>query len=464
MFESIKNNQTFNTFFSQYDDSTIIGIIIIVIICILYILFCAITTKQSYVTKFCNSSIEKFTNNIIGFNSSIERFSQDVIGIKPIIPNGKYYGLECQYTKDDTFYDSLKQNGFTTDNDILNACLIVPCSYDDTDKELMQLNNQQIKNNVFGDSVRIFMINNSDFMVSKLKLYQVLKDTYGLAIVETIMPKTWDLTDKNQISKFENDYNKNTIYITKNNNQRQEGINIHTNLNEIVTSNKLLVQELLQNPYCINGHKINLRVYCLVICDNNKNAKIQIYNDGFMYYTSEKFIKGNPSFNTNITTGYIDRKIYDNNPLTHNDFRKYLDNNGLFSGRTLSPVEQYLVNNNQILSDYVFSQIYHLLKFSIQPFLSVLGDKSIAVSFQLYGADIAISDDLKPMLMEINKGPDLGAKDVKDKTLKVNMCSDMLNSVGLVSSYSKNNFITVFEQVNIGNNVIELNNYVDMVK
>ena len=23
------------------------------------------------------------------------------------------------------------------------------------------------------------------------------------------MPKTWDLTDKNQISKFENDYNKN---------------------------------------------------------------------------------------------------------------------------------------------------------------------------------------------------------------------------------------------------------------
>ena len=412
----------------------------------MYILFSIITTKSTYATIYCSpQNVEKFTQNVIGF--------------KPIIPNGKYYGIQCQYTKDDTFYDALKNNGFTTDNDILNSCLIVPCSYDEIDNELYQLNIQQIKNNIYGDSVRIFMVNNSDFMVSKIKLYHVLKDSYGLPIVETIMPKTWDLMDNAQRSKFETDYDKNTIYITKNNNQRQEGINIHTNLNEILASGKLLVQELLQNPYCINGYKINLRVYCLVICDNNRNAKIQIYNDGFMYYTPEKFEKGNPDFKKNITTGYIDRKIYDMNPLTHSDFRKYLDNNGFFSNRTLSPIEQYLVNNNQILSDYVFMQIYHLLKFSIQPFLSVLGNKASAVSFQLYGADIAISDDLKPMLMEINKGPDLGAKDPKDKNLKIKMCSDMLNSVGLINSYGKNNFITVFEQVNINGNIIELNNY-----
>ena len=80
------------------------------------------------------------------------------------------------------------------------------------------------------------MVINSDFMVSKIKLYHVLKDSYGLPIVETIMPKTWDLMDNAQRSKFETDYDKNTIYITKNNNQRQEGINIHTNLNEILAT------------------------------------------------------------------------------------------------------------------------------------------------------------------------------------------------------------------------------------
>ena len=33
--------------------------------------------------------------------------------------------------------------------------------------------------------------------------------------------------------------------------------------------------------------------------------------------------------------------------------------------------------------------------------------------------------------MEINKGPDLTAKDGRDKTLKENMCKDILKTVGL---------------------------------
>ena len=44
--------------------------------------------------------------------------------------------------------------------------------------------------------------------------------------------------------------------------------------------------------------------------------------------------------------------------------------------------------------------------------------------------------------MEINKGPDLTAKDGRDKDLKVNLSKDMLKSVGLVENNSNNKFFS----------------------
>ena len=35
--------------------------------------------------------------------------------------------------------------------------------------------------------------------------------------------------------------------------------------------------------------------------------------------------------------------------------------------------------------------------------------------FQLFGADVAPDENLHVKLMEFNKGPDMGAKDIRDK-------------------------------------------------
>ena len=96
----------------------------------------------------------------------------------------------------------------------------------------------------------------------------------------------------------------------------------------------VVVQELLQDPYTISGRKINLRVYVLVVKNNNK-TNLYIYSDGFMYYTAELFQKNSTDTKINITTGYIDRKVYEENPLTHNDFKSYLD-----SDRNYNTTEQ----------------------------------------------------------------------------------------------------------------------------
>jgi hypothetical protein len=382
------------------------------------------------------------------------------ISFKPIKPNKLYYGLPCDYIKNDCFYDALKLQNFVMTDNIFKACLIVPCSYETTEKELDLFDKNKIELNEYGDGVRIFMLNNTDHMVSKLALWKYLKQKYGSEIASTMLVYSWDLTDNNDLELFKRQYDKNKLYITKNNNQRQEGIEIHSSLDSILNSKKkyLLVQELLQDPYLVSGRKINLRVYVLVIRDNYSNIKLNVYRDGFMYYTPELFEPGNPSFKKNITTGYIDRQIYIDNPLTHNEFRKWLDNHE----RTLTPIEKYIrqTHPNIKISDYIFSQIYEQLGFIFKTYENIIGTKTKGVSFQLYGVDVAINNNLNPLVMEINKGPDLSAKDTRDRNLKINLCFDILKSVGLIDDIN-NNFITILEKVNIDGEHILINNLVE---
>ena len=75
--------------------------------------------------------------------------------------------------------DALKKAGFILTNDIKSACLIVPCSYETTEKEIKDLELYGIKGSQFGDGVRIFMLNNTDHMVSKLALWENLSKRYG---------------------------------------------------------------------------------------------------------------------------------------------------------------------------------------------------------------------------------------------------------------------------------------------
>jgi hypothetical protein len=369
--------------------------------------------------------------------------------------NNLYYGLPCNYIKNDAFYTILDSYGFKITTDITEASLIVPCTYENISDEIKRIEDNKISNNKFNKNVRIYMINNTDYMVSKILLWVFIVEKYGNKIASQIMPYTWYIESDEGFNDFKKVYDKNKLYITKNNAQRQEGLEIQNDIENInKTRDKyILIQELLQDPYCINGRKINLRVYCLLVKDTLGNVKIQLYRDGFMYYTAEPFEKNSKDFKKNITTGYIDRQIYIDNPLTHEDFRKYLDSN-----RELSAVEKYIKQTNK-LSDYIFEKIYAQLKLVLEVFVDKLGDKNNGISFQLYGADIGINDSLKPLLMEINKGPDLTFKDERDGNLKKKLAEDMLKSIGLIENDSKNNFITVYERISINDKIYEIDFY-----
>lgn len=378
--------------------------------------------------------------------------AEHMIDIAPI-SNPTWSRNQCDYTFNNTMKKVFDNYGINDSGDGNSWDIYLPCTYDDINKEIADIKVDGKKNK------RIFILNNADYVIGKDFLWYFLRKYYGLNKAAEIMPMTYLLDDQEDVRRLAHDYDSNKLYIIKKNIQRQEGLKIADSLDDILESSKdgyVIAQELLQNPYLINERKINLRVYVLTICKGD-NMDVFVYNDGFMYYTKDYFVKGSKEFGPNITTGYIDRSVYQQNPLTHEDFKKYLDD----PNRKKTPIENNIeVNGTQEnyfsrnssrksgkLSEYVFSNIYKLLHDIFKSFVGAIcgGKLNDNITFQLFGADIAIDEELQPMIMEINKGPDMNAKDGRDGDLKYKCMRDIFDKLGALKNEDTNGFIQILE-------------------
>jgi len=317
----------------------------------------------------------------------------------------------------------LQDNNIKRDS---NWSVYFPCAYDDGDKEI---SNMPLK-----EGGKYFIIDGADEMVAKEWLWMHNVNHHGIDKAKTLMPTSYVLYNLNELKRFSNEFNKDKLYILKKNIQRQEGLKITNDPKEIMNASNdkyVLAQELLQDPYLISGRKINMRFYVLITCIRD-NINIYVYNNGFMYYTRELFKKGTFDHEHNITTGYIDRQVYIDNPLTHEDFREYLDSN-----RELTRYESNIREQKMLLSQIAFTRIYKLLAEVFIAFIGKIGKKGKLydnLTFQLFGVDIAINDQFNPMIIEINKGPDMDSKDERDGKVKYSVMRDIFSLVGVIDN------------------------------
>ncbi len=343
----------------------------------------------------------KSLNNIINVDSKLDNNNKQ----------NWFLQEKCNYLVSDTIINVLKQAG------TLNKNLYLPCLYDDITKEYNDF--------PVDKEGTYFLIDNINIMIDKKSLYKLVYDKLDEEKTLSIMPKSYVLPDN--IDKFTNEYDPKKIYISKRNIQRQDGLKISRNLEDILNNyNKfkhdsypvVIIQELLQDPYLIDGRKINLRVYVLITRQKDQ-SNIYVYNDGFMYYTAKKYQTDSDDHGVNVTTGYIDRQVYIDNPLTHTDFKEYLTK-----------------THNKQTSDLVFKNIHNLISDVFNVFIPHLGNESKLynnMKFQVFGVDVAIDDKFGAKIMEINKGPDLGAKDLRDSALKHDLVRNIFNTVGLTN-------------------------------
>jgi hypothetical protein len=290
----------------------------------------------------------------------------------------------------------------------------IPCEYDTCEKKVREFETENT-------SKKLFLIEGCDVLASKLTLWEVLRE-YFKKNAHQLMPETFLLNNEDEMKVFIKHFyklqnkKKNHMFILKNYAQRQEGLKLSNNLKEILDAKNngfYIVQDYLYKPFLISKRKINFRYYTLIICKDG-NVTGFIHRNGFVYYTPEFYDENSMDFNKHITTGYIDRKVYDENPLTLDDFRKHLE--GIQSGLS----EKWDANVRGLMKNVVHALSSHICK-----------NKKLYnhIRFQLFGSDVAPTENLSAYLMEINKGPDLDAKDERDKQVKLSVQTDMLKLV-----------------------------------
>jgi hypothetical protein len=355
-----------------------------------------------------------------------------------------------------TTYDVLTANNIQKTDNPDEADIVFPCGYNNIDHEIKLLPHIGDRSNPKSNMANmakpkiVFIIDGADEITAKNYLWLNILNYHGYNKARTLSPNTYILTSDHKVvdlARLTLEHKPGKLYIMKKNVQRQTGLLITDKVDDIV-SNKgsyVLAQEMLMDSYLVNMHKINLRVYIVIICHQNRTT-VYVYNNGFMYYTPKEFTSNpnNTSSDNHITTGYVDRDMYTINPLTHTDFARYLDSaegstyHSKSKPRILSDVEKSIRRSGQRISVIVFSRIHELIRDVFSSFQNKIGRSDDSngkpipiyndISVQIFGADVAIDSNLMPKIIEVNKGPDLDPKDERDSEVKKGLVDSIIRT------------------------------------
>ena len=313
-------------------------------------------------------------------------------------------------------------NNATLVNDVKNADLFLPCGYNFTNDDLMNVGVTNNKQYVFG-------ISNEDEIVSKSSIWTHITNKYGRDKARKIMPETWVLSNTYEMDLLMRDYSPGNKYIMKNREQGKKGLKITQDLNELLNGHKneyLVAQKYVKDILCINNKKLNLRFYLLVVCRNG-NKDFYLYDNGICIYTLKDYNPNSNNMEENITSYKFDGKIYNKNPLTIDDFKQYLIQNNKDEKKVMKDIFR------------IVKMIVNSVSFKICNFKNI--DES--TSFELFGGDIIFDNQLNPYVLELNKGPDMNPTNYDDPRyvkVKREVFRDIFDVIGLKKSGVKNRF------------------------
>lgn len=290
-----------------------------------------------------------------------------------------------------------------------NWSIYLPCGYNRAEQELQAIQSSDPEQ-------KIFIIKGHDNLSRKDKLWESLQNTYGDR-AQDIMPKTYQLRIADDFQRLMNDYTPGKVYILKKNIQRQQGLWMTTDKLELVQGRDrgyVIAQEMLQDPYLLDGRKTNCRIYLLIVCKAGKKTGY-LYNNGYMYYTPKPFQINSTDKDRVITAGLSterkDEEFYQTHPLTMQEWQANID------------VDIDLFVSAGALLNRVLT--------ATSPNFCTGGHLQDRTTFQLFGCDIAFNNRLIPQLIEINKGPDLSSKSDKETALKNDLITCMFKQVGV---------------------------------
>lgn len=302
-----------------------------------------------------------------------------------------------------------------------NWDIILPCNNDYSNKSYLDIVNTSSMtktNQIIG-----YVYNNS-MLGSKEMIWRNLVKKYGREHSSTVMPKSYIFPE--DLTIFNSEYGSHKHYILKTEQQRQRGLKLSNNYNEIINSNKKkykIVQEYIDNAMTYNRHKLNFRIYLLLVCDKNGKTGY-LYDDGIISYSKSASTKHGVmgiNFDNAISSFYTSEKLYDMGyPILFSELKKKVSANWT----------------------HIQYQFVDLIRLVLNSTKDTVCHGSHQRSFQLFGIDYLIKNG-KPYILEINIGPGMKPYNDIDKKMRINMHNDMLSIIGLRDKENKN-FVKVW--------------------
>lgn len=267
---------------------------------------------------------------------------------------------------------------------------------------------------------------------SKHKLWMALESYYGRRNAKQIMPNTYILDQ--DLLRLKSEFDPKKLYFLKKDIQRQKGLTLTRNLEQIKKARNqgyVLVQECLSHPYLYHNYKTNLRVYLLVICQGHSRKQAFVFQNALMSYGSIPYreplvtiskSKKEELFDSVVASFYQSKSLYQQGfPITWDNFRLDLPHQGR---EVWDQVRQLLVK---------------MMKATHQK-LCNLRFKHKNLSFELFGVDIFLDQNLRPWLVEVNVGPGMNPNDTRDHLMRKKIYEDMFALVGLIPEEHPNRF------------------------
>ncbi|UJR26634.1 hypothetical protein I4U23_007952 [Adineta vaga] len=212
---------------------------------------------------------------------------------------------------------------------------------------------------------------------------------------------------------------------------RGQGIRVISKMEQVPKKRPVVVQRYIANPYLINGHKFDMRLYVYV--PSHDPLRIYLFDDGLARFASRKYSTSLKSLS--------DRFMHLTNYSVNRYNSEYRSNNdsAACTGHkwSLKALWAYLKTRNVDVAD-VIERIKDLVIktiISADPFVNVLTKANVRRKYsvhELFGFDVILDEQCKPYIVEVNISPSLHSNSPLDINVKGSMICDLLNLSGFM--------------------------------
>ena len=349
-----------------------------------------------------------------------------------IIASKTYYKCEEKYHNRPTA-EVLIDSSIERVDDYKDCDLYIPCGYNLVEMELYIIKDLKPTTIIYG-------IVGCDNIVGKNNLWDILENQYGRKDAVNYMPLTFVVDNDEHLLELRENHSKGDKYILKKNVQRKRGLFITESIDYIMknakTENFIIIQKYIKEPLLINKRKLNIRIYVAIIYQS-RETRMYLYYEGKCIYTNKDYLSegADDDFERNITSFNLDNDIYLKNPLLLEDLRIYLNNAD---------------TDNVNIGDKLLEDIYLLIKNVCSPLIPNICNNYPDIidntCFQLFGGDVIVTRDYKPLLLEFNKGPSMKTEMAKDQHMKKGLIKDTFTLAGVITS-SDNSHLDRFREL-----------------